>query len=102
MYCPRCGDEMAADGSTLKCERGEMQLSRAMFEKLNEAFVLKTRTTKDTRFSFEVGGKWFCPGDGAEMIEHEGRLECSQCGASINEFVHGLIELHMHRRESES
>jgi hypothetical protein len=72
-----------------------MELSKMMAAELRACFVERTREPRATIITFGVGD-WFCPGCGAPATEADGRVSCSVCHRSLNEFVHGLVELHPH------
>lgn len=96
MFCPKCNDELIKVKEELTCLRGQMGLSNHLEQGLTECFVLKNRKPKEFKFSFLVGGKWFCPGCGVLTIEEDGFVRCPQCDFSLNEFIHELVELHPH------
>ena len=96
MFCPKCSEELVRVGSELTCRRGQMGLSQHLERRLTECFVLKRDKPRESKFSFVVGGKWFCPGCGIAMVEHDGDVRCSQCELSLNEFIYQLIEVHPH------
>lgn len=97
MYCPRCGDELTKIGKILYCEKGDMEFSENLTNRFIECFELKTRIPKDLRFSFVIGGSWFCPLDRNKMIENNGYLKCQNCNLTLNEFIHTLVERHIHK-----
>lgn len=78
-----------------------MGLSKDLENILTECFVLKNRKPKDKKFSFLVGGKWFCPDCGVLMIEQDGFIRCPQCNLTLNEFIPILIEFHPHLKEGQ-
>jgi len=54
------------------CERGQMELSQFMAERLYSGFVSKTEQREDFRIAnegYRFGGQWFCPGCGVLMNE---------------------------------
>jgi hypothetical protein len=97
MFCPKCGQELAEVAGVLTCHSGDMPLSPKMAQDLRECFVERSRAPREFAFRFPVGGIWFCPGCGVRAREAAGRIGCPHCSRSLNEFVHGLIELHPHR-----
>jgi hypothetical protein len=99
MYCPRCGDALKRHSNgELTCERGDMGLSQHLERGLTECFVDRTRIPRSEPLPFRVGGSWSCPACGVAMAETEpGLILCSQCGLSLGEFIHELVELHPHR-----
>ena len=100
MFCPKCGREMKQTERGLKCEFGDMPLSRDLERRLTECYVTKIRQPRELQFSFGVGGKWYCPEDGVLMPEvAKGVVRCPQCRRNFNEFVGALIELHPHRSQ---
>ena len=96
MYCPKCGDLLEESKSGVKCLKGQMPLSPDLARRLKECFILKSDEPSKLRFTFGVGGKWFCPGCGVEMLEKDGYVRCPQCELSLNEFIRHLVELHSH------
>jgi hypothetical protein len=42
MYCPKCGDSLKDQHGVFRCERGRMELSQLMAERLYSGFVNKT------------------------------------------------------------
>lgn len=97
MYCPKCGDVLTETPEGIVCQKGNMQLSAHLSNQLEECYVKGARKPRDFRFGFQVGGTWFCPGCGVQIVEQEGTLSCPKCRRSINEFVRELVELHSHR-----
>jgi rubrerythrin len=100
MYCPKCGDSLEEQRGVFRCERGEMELSPFMAERLYSGFVSKTEEPEDFRFTqagYRFGGKWICPGCGVLMHEEEpGAVRCPQCRRNIGKYLRQLIELHPH------
>lgn len=96
MYCPKCGDEMIAGQKSMKCESGEMELAPALFEGLQETFITCSKDPDFKKFTFRVGGAWYCPADATKMTEENGVIGCPNCGKIINSFLFSLIERHPH------
>ena len=96
MYCPKCGEELSETEEGFVCEPGRMPLSQVLGQLLWECYVAETREPRDFRFDFTVGGQWFCPACGVPTREEEGSVRCPECGRSLNEFIHNLVELHTH------
>jgi hypothetical protein len=96
VFCPKCGHEMTlADshaGTTYKCVPGDIQLSRVMHDRLSEVFVTQNRHAEGR----EGVGSWFCPRCGKLMNNEDGHVRCVECGEFLDEFIHGLVELHPH------
>lgn len=63
---------------------------------LQAAFFDHSTTAVERPISVRIGGHWFCPAHGVEMVESDGFLRCPSCSISLNPFVHSLIELHPH------
>jgi len=80
------------------CEAGEMYLSQRLTHRLEECYVAKIERPREFQFSFQVGGDWFCPGCGVRTPEESGVVRCPECGLSINEFIHELVERSPHKR----
>ena len=97
MFCPKCGDKLKEKSGGFLCEAGDMPLSLHLVKRFFECFVTRAEKPRDLRFSFLVGGEWFCPGCGVKTTEQSGVVFCPECGLSLNEFIHALIELHPHR-----
>jgi ribosomal protein S27E len=100
LHCPKCGDVLAESTSgTLRCARGQMELSQELGERLLECYVLHARTPREKPFAFPVGGVWFCPACGVPTQERNpGDVRCTACSRSLAEFLHALVELHPHAR----
>ena len=98
MFCPKCGDELIEAEDGISCVRGEMILSPHLALRFKQCFIDRVDRPREARFSFPVGGRWFCPGCGVEMLEEDGHIRCPRCNCSLNEFIHQLVELHPHRR----
>jgi len=100
MYCPKCGDSMKEQRGVFVCERGQMELSQFMAERLYAGFVGKTEQPEDFRIANEgcrFGGQWFCPGCGVLMNEETpGAVKCPQCKRNIGKYLRQLVELHPH------
>jgi hypothetical protein len=97
MFCPRCGEKLTNTRTGLWCLKGDMQLSENLAARLNDCFILEKDAPKRFRFSFVVGGNWFCPKDGVKTVEKDGFIECAECNSSLNEFIFALIERHLHK-----
>lgn len=79
-------------------------MSRHLATHLFACFVSKSERPKDPpplsemKYSGGVGEHWFCPGCGVVMHEQTPwTVRCPQCGLSIWEFLHELIEIHPHK-----
>lgn len=97
MFCPRCGAAMNQGASGFTCAAGEMSLSKKMNRGLLEVFVERTRQgTRHPESSLRLGGPWFCPGCGVAMTVEGCHASCPKCGGVLDEFIHGLVELHPH------
>ena len=87
MYCPKCGDSLKEHGGEFLCERGLMEWSQFMAERLYSGFVSKTEEPEDFRFTkagYRFDGKWFCPGCGVLMNEETpGAVKCPECRRNI-------------------
>lgn len=101
MFCPKCNDELVRINKELTCLRGQMGLSQHLEHRLTEYFILKISEPSEFKFSFLVGGKWFCPGCGVQMIEKDGFIRCPQCDLSLNKFIRPLVEQHPHLKENQ-
>jgi predicted RNA-binding Zn-ribbon protein involved in translation (DUF1610 family) len=98
MFCPKCGNELVRVGEYLTCVEGKMGLSRRLEQRFTECFVTKASTPTDWKFSFVVGGQWYCPGCGVATIESDGYVRCPQCRLSLNEFMVELVERSLHKQ----
>jgi rubrerythrin len=100
MYCPKCADPLKEQRGLFVCERGQMELSESMTERLYSGFVSKTEEPEEFRFNnagHHFGGQWFCAGCGVLMNEEKpGAVRCPRCRRNIGKYLHQLIELHPH------
>ena len=100
MYCPKCGDVLKEQRGVFVCERGQMELSQHIAERLYSEFVSKTEEPEDVRFTkagYRFGGQWFCPGCGVLMNEETpGAVKCPQCRRNVGKYLRQLVELHPH------
>jgi hypothetical protein len=100
MCCPKCGDSLKEQGGVFLCERGQMELSQFMAERLYSGFVSKTEEPEDfcfTKAGYCFGGQWFCPGCGVLMNEEAlGAVKCPECRRNIGKYLRQLVELHPH------
>ena len=82
------------------CERGQMELSQFMAERLYSGFVSKTEEPEDFRFTkagYRFGGQWFCPGCGVLMNEETpGAVKCPERRRNIGKYLRQLVDLHPH------
>ena len=86
---------MTADG--LRCDSGQLIFAKELSDRLVSCYATEDRVPKDLPFGFAVGGTWFCPACGSQAEESErGRVKCPECGRSLNEFIHSLVEKHPH------
>ena len=109
MHCPKCGDVLEEARGTLRCVRGEMEMSQHLANSLRACYVDMIRQPQEPpalsemKYKGGVGGRWFCPACGVSTEEQTPwNIRCPQCGRSIWEFVSELIEFHPHRREDGS
>jgi len=98
MFCPKCNNVLTKTNEQAFCLPGEMGLSPRLTRRLEECYLTKTERPREFAFSFQVGGKWFCPGCGVPTSEEAGVIRCPQCNLSINEFIHQLVELSPHKK----
>lgn len=96
MFCPKCGKELSETPTGLMCRDGEMEITNELEKRLTECYILKLREPLKKQFSFLISGDWFCPQCGVPIREQDGRLVCSLCNLSINEFIYSLVEHHPH------
>jgi hypothetical protein len=93
-----CGDPLTEQQGVFLCERGQMQLSKDMAERLYSCFVSKAEEAGEFHFTqagYRFGGRWF--GCGVLMhAEEPGAVRCPQCRRNIGKYLHQLIELHPH------
>ena len=74
MHCPKSGDVLKEQHGVFLCERGQMELSPHIAERLYAGFVSKIEQPEDFHFTkpgYHFGGQWFCPGCGVLMNEEE-------------------------------
>lgn len=99
MFCPKCNDVLTkTKNEETFCLRGEMYLSQHLTRRLEECYIAKTERPREFAFSFQIGGEWFCPSCGVRTVEENGVVRCSNCGLSLNEFIHELVERSPHKR----
>ncbi len=96
MFCPKCGTALEQNANELYCPEGDMHLSENLEKGFTEVFLERTRTPVLKPVSFKIGGTWFCPKCGNQMLEAEGVVHCLSCKLSLNEFIVQLVELHPH------
>ncbi|MEZ4258906.1 MAG: hypothetical protein R3B36_07545 [Polyangiaceae bacterium] len=98
MFCPKCGQPMTLTdsdaGMTYKCVPGDMHLSRVMHDRLSEVFEAHSRRARAHAQDWE--GRWFCPGCGGPATVDAEHVRCPKCEEHLDEFIHGLVELHPH------
>jgi phage FluMu protein Com len=102
MFCPKCGNELVRVGESLTCIEGKMVLDHFLEKRLTECYVSRVDTPRERRFSFQVGGTWFCPGCGVAAVESDGFVRCPECKLLLNEFIPRLVEIHPHKRKSDT
>lgn len=96
MYCPKCGRKIIDSEGTLKCEAGDMSLSRHLQRLLLGAFPEEQPRSGETATGAELG-RWFCPSCGVLM---DGSQSCPNCRrAMTREQIYNLVERHPHLRE---
>ena len=96
MFCPKCNNLLTKINKEMICLEGEMHLSQHLTNRLEDCYITKISLPNELKFSFQVGGKWFCPGCGVGEIEDNGVVICPQCNLSLNEFIYELIERSPH------
>jgi ribosomal protein S27AE len=96
MFCPKCGEPLEEVNGELTCRKGNMGLSAYVAEGLRACFIEKTRNPSDKQLTYKVGGRWFCPGCGVQMVEHAGLIQCPKCSRCLSEFLYPLVERHPH------
>jgi tRNA(Ile2) C34 agmatinyltransferase TiaS len=100
MHCPKCGTLMETGGREYRCPKGNMGLAAGMERDLVEGFIEPGIQKVPIPARVRIGGRWFCPRDGAAMAETGRFIACPACGRSLNEYVYRLIERHPHLDES--
>lgn len=101
LFCPKCGNPLSETPNGLTCEAGKMEITKDLEKRFRECYVLKLRKPHEMPFSFPPG-EWFCPQCGIQTHEEEGNAYCSKCQLSLNEFIHSLVERHIHINEVNS
>lgn len=96
MFCPKCNNVLTKPNKEAICASGEMYLSEHLTNRLEECYIVKVSIPCELKFSFQVGGKWFCPGCGVQETEFDGFVRCPVCDLSLNEFIYELIERSPH------
>jgi hypothetical protein len=80
-----------------------MELSQSLAEQFVAYYRTNALPPSNAVFTYGgvprgVGGLWYCPGCGAEIIENSpGDLNCRICNKSLAPFVYVLVELHPHK-----
>jgi uncharacterized Zn finger protein (UPF0148 family) len=98
MYCPKCGDLLSEDQGILTCQKGQMELSRAMADGLRQAFMAEDGVAPSSALRSRIGGNWFCPRCSIPMKEdHPGQVRCPKCGRDLGKFIFQLVELYPHK-----
>jgi uncharacterized Zn finger protein (UPF0148 family) len=98
MFCPKCGAVFVEKEDTLVCPAGEMPLARVLLVALKERFDGRGSPGEDSPLPTSVGGPWFCPGCGVQMVESDRHLRCPDCGRGLSwKMVYWLVERHPHR-----
>jgi hypothetical protein len=95
LYCPKCGKGLAEEGNTLKCVPGDMPFSIRLDKVIRERFGPGAKATSISAPGYQPGARWYCPGCGIPIVSEEGII-CSQCGKSLDDLLHTLVELHPH------
>ena len=99
MHCPKCGDSLKEQSGTFLCERGKMELSKSLAQRLYSDFVSceQPEAFRSFKTGYRFGGRWFCPGCGVLMKEKEsGAVTCPQCRRNIGQYLYELVEMHPH------
>ena len=87
---------MIEGAHSLKCAKGNMELSEDLSAKLFAAFITLDAPKATKKLNLVFGGKWFCPRDASPMEEKNGFVTCQSCGRSLNEFLFTLIRGYPH------
>jgi uncharacterized Zn finger protein (UPF0148 family) len=96
MFCPKCNNPLTETNKEVVCSSGEMYLSQHLSDRFKACFITQTSSPSEIKFSFQVGGQWFCPDCGVREIENDGVVRCPKCGISLNEFIYELVERSPH------
>ena len=97
MFCPKCGVELGRRKGALYCPAGDMPMSEVVEHRLTAIFVDRVEQPDYPPSERRMGGQWWCPGDGAQMVEEAGHVTCPNCGRELpTEVVYQLIKLHPH------
>lgn len=99
VYCPKCAARIVGFPEPPHCEDTKSPLPAALYQSLTAYCVARTEEQGTDALSFQVGGRWYCPGCSAQIHERSGQLSCDYCGCSINRFVHSLVEHFIHPPE---
>ena len=94
LYCPKCGKGLVEGATTLECVPGEMPLSARLDKVLRERFGPGNDAAAPYAPGYQPGARWYCPGCGVPILK-EG-MTCSECGRSLGDLLHDLVELHPH------
>ena len=65
-----------------------------MHDRLSEVFEARSRRGRGLPLG--QGGRWFCPGCGCPATTGAEHVQCPRCDEYLDEFIHGLVELHPH------
>ena len=91
LFCPKCAAAMDRKASEIYCAPGEMGLSRVMEAALVARFAARLRASAPPP---PPGAKWFCPACRVPMTD---AMHCNDCGGTLADLQHQLVELHPHR-----
>lgn len=85
VHCPMCGAVMSESDGMLTCPVGRFGVSPRMKDSLRGLAVLRPAVPVSTNGDF--GGTWFCPADGNELQQNDGRSRCPICGRYLPNYV---------------
>jgi len=101
MFCPKCGRVMTETSDGLfYCEPGEMYLTKYLSDTFRRQFIERSEPTPEAALGVRIGGPYYCPACGRQMVEREGAIRCDVCRLNMTRYIHPLITHCPHRGAS--
>jgi len=97
MHCPWCGGEMTERDGTFVCSATGVDVSRKASQDLRDVVATVPDRSVAEPGTIQWGGTWYCPADGALMIEAEGVVRCPDFRRPLpGRLLYQLIEFNVH------